>query len=290
MLTFLAKRSQNCNLSPMSTAIYTSAPHLPYTCTTSDFSTLDLHTNINLHGILVDIHTHIDEQTHTHHYHHHHQSLRVYNRSKNLNILFCFYLSLKSIPSTITLTSPSQDGRAVQGAAFRSQSGLPGVGSNPTSDNDIFILFYLILFSTSILCVMFFFLITISIIIIITILITIIVFIISIIIVTIIIVIVTKGWSAYVCTYVLCRKVLAGCLRGFPVAAYQALCSVAAHLLSPKCKQTSNHATPRPVSHVLNCFPACFCVLVKKGVSGITLWYRRRRGAQAAYVTCGNEV
>ena len=30
---------------------------------------------------------------------------------------------------------PSQDGRAVQGAAFRSQSGSPGVGSNPTSDN-----------------------------------------------------------------------------------------------------------------------------------------------------------
>ena len=29
-----------------------------------------------------------------------------------------------------------QDGRAVQGAAFRSQSGLPGVGSNPTSDNN----------------------------------------------------------------------------------------------------------------------------------------------------------
>ena len=28
----------------------------------------------------------------------------------------------------------SQDGRAVQGAAFRSQSGSPGVGSNPTSD------------------------------------------------------------------------------------------------------------------------------------------------------------
>ena len=28
-----------------------------------------------------------------------------------------------------------QDGRAVQGAAFRSQSGSPGVGSNPTSDN-----------------------------------------------------------------------------------------------------------------------------------------------------------
>ena len=26
------------------------------------------------------------------------------------------------------------DGRAVQGAAFRSQSGSPGVGSNPTSD------------------------------------------------------------------------------------------------------------------------------------------------------------
>ena len=28
-----------------------------------------------------------------------------------------------------------QDGRAVQGAAFRSQSGLPGVGSNPTPVN-----------------------------------------------------------------------------------------------------------------------------------------------------------
>ena len=31
-----------------------------------------------------------------------------------------------------------QDGRAVQGAAFRSQSGSPGVGSNPTSDNSFF--------------------------------------------------------------------------------------------------------------------------------------------------------
>ena len=28
-----------------------------------------------------------------------------------------------------------QDGRAIYGAAFRSQSGSPGVGSNPTSDN-----------------------------------------------------------------------------------------------------------------------------------------------------------
>lgn len=31
---------------------------------------------------------------------------------------------------------PCQDGRAVQGAAFRSQSRFLGVGSNPTSDND----------------------------------------------------------------------------------------------------------------------------------------------------------
>ena len=34
-----------------------------------------------------------------------------------------------------------QDGRAVQGAAFRSQSGLPGVGSNPTSDK-LFLMFH----------------------------------------------------------------------------------------------------------------------------------------------------
>ena len=31
-----------------------------------------------------------------------------------------------------------QDGRAVQGAAFRSQSGLPGVGSNPTPDKNFY--------------------------------------------------------------------------------------------------------------------------------------------------------
>ena len=36
--------------------------------------------------------------------------------------------------NAMSCTSRSQDGRAVQGAAFRSQSGLPGVGSNPTSD------------------------------------------------------------------------------------------------------------------------------------------------------------
>ena len=31
---------------------------------------------------------------------------------------------------------PSQDGRGVYGAAFRSQCTIVGVGSNPTSDKD----------------------------------------------------------------------------------------------------------------------------------------------------------
>ena len=39
-----------------------------------------------------------------------------------------------------------QDGRAVQGAAFRSQSTLVGVGSNPTSDMFTFLKLYVFVF------------------------------------------------------------------------------------------------------------------------------------------------
>lgn len=44
-----------------------------------------------------------------------------------------------------------QDGRAVQGAAFRSQSGLPGVGSNPTPDTSCFVKFFQYYIMTKIL-------------------------------------------------------------------------------------------------------------------------------------------
>ena len=40
-----------------------------------------------------------------------------------------------NLDTSIWVRRGSQDGRAVQGAALRSQSGSPGVGSNPTSDN-----------------------------------------------------------------------------------------------------------------------------------------------------------
>lgn len=52
--------------------------------------------------------------------------------------LVCFFMDVERCIGNISVLSAvthvSQDGRAVQGAAFRSQSGLPGVGSNPTSD------------------------------------------------------------------------------------------------------------------------------------------------------------
>ena len=74
--------------------------------------------------------------------------IRVFMKTHKINTVFYFFFTKIYLIATLneiyrfflSRSDPvncynSQDGRAVQGAAFRSQSGLPGVGSNPTSDN-----------------------------------------------------------------------------------------------------------------------------------------------------------
>ena len=62
-------------------------------------------------------------------------------QSKHFKIMFLIILPITSFKyvSNECFTN-CQDGRAVQGAAFRSQSSSLGVGSNPTSDKHVFFL------------------------------------------------------------------------------------------------------------------------------------------------------
>ena len=62
------------------------------------------------------------------------QQFSYFRHYINLVDSFVLLNDLPSYPKPIYVYVLSQDGRAVQGAAFRSQSSSLGVGSNPTSD------------------------------------------------------------------------------------------------------------------------------------------------------------